>query len=128
MGKYKIKKLVSNVIDEAKFNDVDLVNSWGIVKINDTVWTSNNKSSTITSYKNTGKKIGVSIPVIGNPTGLVKNNSKGFVISNGTKTAACELITATEQGSLVGYTPLVDPGQSFIAVQNTTAVYTGLAI
>ena len=64
------------------------------------------------------------------PTGVATNATNGFVISAGGKAAASSEIFATEDGTLEGWNPNVDPSQAVVAVNKSPggAVYKGLAI
>jgi uncharacterized protein (TIGR03118 family) len=122
---------------------------------------SDNNAGVATLYNTSGTKQGltVSIPIPGNPcgangapTGVVFNitvgtSQEGFVITNGTASGSARFLFATEDGTIVGWAPGVNPcgvGQSksgIIAKDNsgnnftnpdpaseTGAVYKGLAI
>src|SRR5262249_56219180 len=67
------------------------------------------------------------------PTGQVFNTSgQGFDITNGGKSASSIFIFATEDGTISGWNPTVNPSSSVIAVDNsnggTRARSQGLAI
>src|SRR5213594_1858065 len=70
----------------------------------------------------------VSVP--GAPTGVVFNGGTGFAVSNGTATAPARFIFATEEGTILGWSPAVALTQAVVAVDNSAggAVYKGLAI
>src|SRR5213594_1298752 len=70
----------------------------------------------------------VSVPSA--PTGVVFNGGTGFAVSNGTATAPARFIFATEEGTILGWSPAVAPTQAVVAVDNSAggAIYKGLAI
>ena len=145
--------------------DPNLVNPWGITESGGSpFWVSNNNAGVSTLYlvpgaNNTAVSINalvVSIPGPlhptggdGTPTGAVFNldlAGKAFQVSDGTHTAPAIFLFATEDGTIVGWSPTVDPSGKFdgpnkvsrqgtIAVDNSGgcqaangAVYKGLAI
>jgi uncharacterized protein (TIGR03118 family) len=156
--------LVSDLSNIAAKNppDPDLVNPWGVATSpTSPFWVSDNNAGVATLYNTSGAKqnLTVSIPIPGNPcgangapTGVVFNitvgtSQEGFVITNGTASGSARFLFATEDGTIVGWAPGVNPcgvGQSkfgIIAKDNsgnnftnpdpasqTGAVYKGLAI
>jgi uncharacterized protein (TIGR03118 family) len=64
------------------------------------------------------------------PTGTVFNGSGGFVITAGGKSASSLFLFATEDGTIVGWNPQVNPTMGVIGVNKSSsgAVYKGLAI
>ena len=144
--------------------DPSLVNPWGLTTSSTSpFWVSDNNAGVATLYNTSGTKQGltVSIPnpvdpcgAVGTPTGTVFNitivgTTGGFNIPPKTPTAPARFLFATEDGTIVGWNPAVNPagcaGQAgtfgIIAVDNsgnnftnpdpasqTGAVYKGLAI
>jgi len=144
--------------------DPNLVNPWGLTTSSTSpFWVSDNNAGVATLYNTSGTKQGltVSIPnpvdpcgAVGTPTGTVFNitivgTTGGFNIPPKTPTAPARFLFATEDGTIVGWNPAVNPagcaGQAgtfgIIAVDNsgnnftnpdpasqTGAVYKGLAI
>jgi len=123
---YKRINLVSNnksVINGNK-QDPNLINSWGIVKDECTIWIANNESSTITHYDMNGSILSDLIYTDVLPTGLVVNESSGFVLSNTTK---AHLINVTKEGLIEGYNSLADPIHTiFMAQGYTGSNFTGV--
>src|SRR5207249_6413211 len=78
----------------------------------------------------------VTIPVPGGgegkstPTGVVTNDTNGFVISSGAASAPSAELFATEDGTIAGWNASVDPTRAVIVVNNSAsgAVYKGLAL
>jgi uncharacterized protein (TIGR03118 family) len=142
------------------------VNPWGIATSSGSpFWVSDNNAGVATLYNTDGSNVlrlpRVSIPnpvdicdAVGTPTGTVFNidggKTGGFIITNGTVSASAVFLFATEDGTIVGWNPAVNPdacvtqadGTSItgiIAVDNSGnnltnppngsgAVYKGLAI
>jgi uncharacterized protein (TIGR03118 family) len=155
----------NGILHAAAVLDPNLVNPWGLTESGGSpFWVSNNNAGVSTLYlvpgaNNTAVSINplvVSIPTPpdptgadGTPTGAVFNvdlGGGGFKITDGTHTAPAVFLFATEDGTIVGWNPAVDPSGKFdgpnglsrhgvIAVDNSGgsqaangAVYKGLAI
>jgi len=164
---FRVTFLVSDLPNiAAKTLDPNLVNPWGIATSSGSpFWVSDNNAGVTTLYNTDGSNVlrlpRVSIPnpvdicgAVGTPTGTVFNidggTLGGFPITNGTKSASAVFLFATEDGTIVGWNPGVNPdacvtqadGTSItgiIAVDNSGnnltnppngsgAVYKGLAI
>lgn len=141
---YIVEKLVSNLPNVAKNQDVNLVNSWGLIVAHDTLWVSDNGTGLITHYDLRGTTISpatitvlpsaTSATGIGTPTGIVFNNTKGFVIPANvigiTTRASSILIVCTEDGTINAWSPLINPTTALIVVDNSSqsSVYKGLAL
>src|SRR5262249_10244007 len=151
--------LVSDLPGVAMFQDPHLVNPWGIAESSKSpFWVSDNNAGVSTLYDTAGmpQPLVVSIPAPGDltgasgtPTGTVFNIALGsgaFKITDGTHTAPAIFLFATEDGTIVGWNPGVDPTGKFdgpggasthavIVVDNSAnpsaddgAVYKGMAI
>jgi len=158
--------LVSDLPGVAQQLDSQLVNPWGIATSSTSpFWISDNNAGVSTLYNTAGTKQGlvVSIPTppdplgaSGAPTGAVNTaGAGGFKVSGFSKTgtptsASAAFLFATEDGTIVGWNPGVNPAgfdptkagtYGIIAVDNsgnnftnpdpaqeTGAVYKGLAI
>jgi uncharacterized protein (TIGR03118 family) len=135
---YETILLVSNVSSTAKYVDPDLLNPWGLVLgPRGSIWVAENHSGMLASFGRSGVPApgGVAVPGpggtgSGSPTGLIYNDSDGFQISNGRTTLPSRLLTATEDGTIIGFNPMLDPSQGFVAVDRSGAgiVYKGLAL
>jgi len=156
---------VNGIAHGALVLDPHLVNPWGIAESSGSpFWVADNNAGVSTLYNVPGANnmpvsinpLVVSIPsplnplgADGTPTGAVFNldlAKQGFKITDGTHTAPAIFLFATEDGTIVGWNPGVDPTGKFdgpngasihgvIAVDNSTnptaadgAVYKGLAI
>jgi uncharacterized protein (TIGR03118 family) len=135
---YQRVNLVSDIDGVAEFTDPNLVNPWGIVVTpTGRLWIADNHTGVSTVYgaDGTPQSLVVTIPSpvsdtsTSAPTGMVGNNTGAFVVSNETQSAASFFIWATEDGTIAGWNPAVNPTQAVLAVDNSgsEAVYKGLA-
>jgi uncharacterized protein (TIGR03118 family) len=126
--------------------DPNLINPWGIAhSATSPFWVSDNGTGVTTVYTGAGTLVKVGgLPAItiakpsgqtslASPTGDVFNIAgSGFNITSGSHTGSSVFIFATEDGTISGWNPTVDPASSVLAVDNsqggTGAVYKGLAI
>jgi uncharacterized protein (TIGR03118 family) len=135
--------LVSNIPGMARRTDANLVNPWGMfLGLNSGMWIAANGSGTALTYDGTGQPIPsgsplvVTIPAPGGsggtstPTGVVTNDTSGFVISAGSNSGPSAELFATEDGTIAGWNSMVDATRAVIAVDNSVsgAVYKGLAL
>ena len=147
-GAFIQTNLVSDLPNMARVQDANLKNPWGIVHGPMTPWwVSDNNANVSTLYDGTGTPfppggaLVVNIPAPGEasggtPTGVVFNGkSTDFMVSDGKKSGSSLFIFATEDGTIVGWSPTVSRTQAFIAVNNSQvpgptdgAVYKGLAL
>jgi uncharacterized protein (TIGR03118 family) len=135
--RFKVNNIVSNLPNNAKNQDPYLVDAWNIVIVNkNDMWVSNKVTAFLTNYDLSGNIIStpVKVPDIGVnpalPTGLIINESTGFVITKGPNVASSYLLVCTENGTICGYNPLVDTSNAIVAVDNsgTGACYKDLAM
>ena len=118
--------LVSDLAGVAQTQDPHLVNPWGISESpGSPFWISDNNAGVATLYNTAGtpQALVVSIPSpgdpassTGTPTGTVFNADLaggGFKISDGTHTAPAVFLFATEDGTILGWNPTVDPTGKF---------------
>jgi len=150
--------LVSDLPGAAALTDPNLVNPWGISDSGGSpMWISDNNAGASTLYSVPGANntpvsinslvVGIPTPVSatgGAPTGTVFNTGSAtgaFKVSSATTSAPAAFLWATEDGTILGWNPTVNPTQAVIAVDNsgnnftepdpnkqTGAVYKGLAI
>lgn len=132
---FKTHNLVANSNHHAKHHDPYLIDPWTTVIISHSdMWACNKGTALLTNYNLDGTVIStpVQIPNVGSnpalPTGLLINESTGFVISKGSNSASSYLIVACENGTICGYNPLVDPVNAITKVDNSGAVYKGIAM
>ena len=138
MAQYKVTRLVSNQAGVAQVQDPNLVNPWGIAfDPSGPFWVSDNGAGLSTLYTGSGAIQGlvVTIPTasgtgVGSPTGIVENTTTDFVVTQGNKSGSAVFIFATLDGTISGWSPVVNPTNAVLAVNNsgTGASYTGLAI
>ena len=138
--------LVSDGFIPAPTIDPNLINPWGIARsAMSPFWVSDNGMGVTTVYTGAGTLVKVggfdAIAIAApsgqtspaSPTGDVFNIAgSGFNITSNGHTGSSVFLFATEDGTISGWNPNVDPGSSVLAVDNsqggTGAVYKGLAI
>jgi len=156
----------NGIVHNADVIDQNLKNPWGVAEsAGSPFWISDNNAGVATLYNVPGAKVSINPLVVriptpisssgGAPTGAVFNIALGagaFKITDGIHTAPAVFLFATEDGTIVGWNPGVDPTglfngpnhastQGVIALDNsgnnftnpnpssqTGAVYKGLAI
>jgi uncharacterized protein (TIGR03118 family) len=143
----------NGIVHIAKFFDANLVNPWGVGESSTSFfWISDNGSGVSTLYNTAGtpQSLVVSIPAPGQPlgtggtpTGVVFNTAAGgFKVSgvtsgNQSNSQSAIFLFATEDGTILGWNPTVNPSgfalakagtYAIIAVTTPDAVYKGLAI
>jgi len=131
---YTETNLVSNLSGKAKHTDPLLVNGWGLAySPGNPFWVSDEGTGWSTLYDGMGnpQSLQVVIPSAngtsaGTPTGMVYNASQQFPVQGW----ASVFIFATLDGTISGWSPISNPTQAIIAVNNSSsnASYTGLAI
>ena len=135
---FMIEILVSNVQNPTinRF-DPNLINPWGIIILNDNVWIANAGSGLITNYNVRGETSMLPITVYGpgsiimQPVGLVRNsNNNSFIVSSGLLSGPSTIITVTLNGTIHGYSNMVDPKNSILVINNIGigAIYTGVTL
>src|ERR1700694_2880913 len=144
------KNLVTDLDMPGVTKDVNLKNPWGIVHGPMTPWwVSDNNGNVSTLYNGLGQKFPLAAPLVvnipapdadtgGTPTGIVFNpvGTDFMVTDKKTKMSGSSLfIFATEDGTITGWSPMVQRTEALVALDNSTvpnaangAVYKGLAI
>jgi uncharacterized protein (TIGR03118 family) len=152
---YQQTNLVSDIPGLALHTDPNLRNSWGTsTGPGLPIWVSDNATGAATLYDGQGnpqpgpgnQQLVVSIPAppsagpgaVGAPDGTVFNPTPdGFAVSENGVSAPARFLFATEDGTIAGWNPAVDPTHAVIAVDRSTvtdqagdhgAVYKGLAL
>jgi uncharacterized protein (TIGR03118 family) len=134
--------LVSDLAGVADHQDPNLINPWGLAASpKGPFWVSDNNSGVSTLYDGQGQPQPAANPLVvniplpdgtpgGSPTGVVFNGGTGFQISADGNTAPGLFLFATEEGTISGWNPQVDPTNAVIAVDNSAqgADYTGLTL
>jgi uncharacterized protein (TIGR03118 family) len=135
-AQYSLTNLVSNLPGKAQHQDASLINAWGISYApGGYFWVSDNGTGLSTLYSATGVKQSLVVTVpsssgvgTGSPTGQVYNATTGFVVSQNGHSGAAQFIFATFDGTISGWSPSVNATAAVIAVNNTGAWYTGIAM
>ena len=141
---YSWTNFQSDIAGVAQHIDPNLVNPWGmsVSAPNGTIWVSDNGTGVSTLYgqDGTARSLVVTIPTAarnrggGNPTGQVRNNTLFFQVTKNGTSAPAIFIFVSEDGSISGWSPTVDPTHAIIAVDNGTnhgvnrAIYKGATL
>jgi uncharacterized protein (TIGR03118 family) len=140
---YQQYNLVSDGSVPAAHTDPNLINPWGIVfNPNGPAWIANNGTGVSTLYDGQGVPQPLMQPLVviiptppdnaesGNPTGIVFNGSMDFVVSQGGASSPAVFLFASENGTIAGWSPMVDRTHAILAVDNSPAgaIYKGLAL
>lgn len=134
---FTVHNLVSNVPDLAPVFDLNLLDPWGVIIINDEVWVANTGTGLLTKYDLLGRPLLPIVNVFGpvnniaQPTGIAKNyDLLAFPIINGPISAPSMILTATRDGTINGYNFDVDPNNCILLIDNSKnkCVYTGIEI
>jgi len=137
---YQVTKLVSDQPGLAQFTDPNLVNPWGLTSSSTSPWwVSDNGTGVSTLYNGAGVKQSLTVTVAplpsptptvpATPTGVVFNGSADFQLVANTPTTAARFIFVTEDGTISGWNPSVNPTNSILKVNNHgSAVYKGATI
>jgi uncharacterized protein (TIGR03118 family) len=131
---YTQTNLVSDMPGVAAVTDPNLVNPWGMSRSSGSDWwLSDNTSGLSTLYNGTGQitPLVVSIPPadhnspLGSPTGTVFNGGSGFGLTAGNPAI---FLFVTEDGTISGWNPGVNPGAAMIKVnEREQSVFKGVA-
>jgi uncharacterized protein (TIGR03118 family) len=144
LGFYQQTNLVSDLPGVATVTDPHLVNAWGMSHSSTSPWwISDNGAGVSTLYNGSGtpfppgSPLVVTIPpplgspagTIATPTGNVFNSISGFAVTKNGVSGRAAFLFATEDGTISGWSPAVDPTNAILAVDNSAsgAVYKGLA-
>ncbi len=145
-AQYTRTDLVSNQAGVAPIADPNLINGWGLTRsATSPFWVSDNVTGKSTLYSFT-TSTGVSVvPLVvtipptpgnnppGTPTGTVFNtvavaHPTSFVVLANGKSGPARFLFDTMDGTISGWNPSVDATHAVLAVQQSGAIYTGLAI
>jgi uncharacterized protein (TIGR03118 family) len=140
---YSWTNFQSDIAGVAQHVDPNLVNPWGMsVSPGGTIWVSDNGTGVATLYHQDGTAVPlvVTIPTskqnrgTGNPTGQVFNGTNFFQVTKNGTSGPARFIFVSEDGSISGWNPSVDPTNAVIAVDNGTnrgvnrAIYKGATL
>lgn len=132
--------IVSDGNVPAAVKDPQLINAWGIATSpTSPFWVSANGSGLARVYDGTGSLLlSVTVPAPKGatgpsaPTGQVFNPTKDFAVSLKGTSAPAVFLFATEDGTISGWSPTVNPTTGVIAVdhskRNPSSVYKGLTL
>lgn len=136
-AQYAVTNLVSSQAGQAKYQDSDLINAWGIAyDPTGPLCVADAGSGYATFYDADGVKQSpvITIPSTtthhGTPTGVVYNGTSDFQISQDGHSAAATFIFDTIDGTISGWNSTVNATTAVMVVNNSGsgASYTGLAI
>jgi uncharacterized protein (TIGR03118 family) len=124
--------LASDVPGLARVTDPNLVNPWGAAySPTGPFWMADNGNGVSDLLDGRGQPVPlvVSIPD-STPTGTVFNGGSGFVIAENGRAAPSRFLFATEDGTISGWSAVVDPTHALLAVDGSSsgAIFTGLAL
>ncbi len=133
--KFKQVNLISDVPGRAQLTDPALVNSWGLaLSPTSPLWVADNGSDQATVYAGgvdgapvTKVPLSVAIPG-GAPTGVVFNDTKGFVVHGPGGKAPAAFIFVSEAGKVTAWNPTATPGPAVTVAQVPNAVFKGATI
>jgi len=128
---YVVRNLVSDGTIPADHADPNLVNAWGLVhSATSPWWVADNETAVSTLYDGSGTPRSLVVSVPGAPTGIVFNGGGSFVVTNGTSSGPARFIFDSEDGTISGWNPAVDPTHAVVGLDNSAAGanYKGLAI
>ena len=115
--------------------DPNLKNGWGLAYLpGGPYWVSDEGTGLSTVYQANGTIVSLVVTVppastgTGSPTGIVANTTTGFVITKNGVSGPAAFIFDTLDGTISGWNSSVNGNTAVIAVKNSSANYTGLAI
>src|SRR5438093_6903654 len=126
---YSWTNFQSDIPGVAQHVDENLVNPWGMAASSGgTIWVSDNGTGVSTLYgqDGTARSLVVTIPTAarnrgtGNPTGQVRNTTSFFQVTKNGNSAPAFFIFVSEDGSISGWNPTVDPTNAVMSVDNGT--------
>lgn len=125
-NQYLSSELTTNLSTGAPNADANLVNPWGLSRSSGGPWwISDNGTGKSTLYTGAGAAIPlvVTIPAaagsgtLGSPTGTIFNGTTEFVLPGGQPAV---FLFATEDGTISGWNPSLNPDKAIIAVNEST--------
>jgi uncharacterized protein (TIGR03118 family) len=142
-GSFRQTNLVSDVPGMAPLIDPNLKNPWGLSSSpTSPIWVSDNNAGVATLYNGAGQKVPLTVEIPapgggpgGAPTGTVFNATGDFAVIQGSKTGKSFFLFATEDGTILGWSPTVNFFSAIIMVDRSNdvdsagdvgAVYKGL--
>ncbi len=120
---YQVTKLTANLSGGAPVTDPNLVNPWGLSRSSaGPWWVSDNGTGLSTLYSGSGSTIPLVVKIppadpaktpTGSPTGTIFNGGTSFQLTPGNPAA---FLFVTEDGTISGWSPKVNPGSAVIVV------------
>lgn len=77
--KYRIKNLSSNLTGISTYQDLQLVNAWGLARTSDTLWVADHGTGILTSYDFTGNKLSPQNVVLPVPVNMAPSPSPTYI-------------------------------------------------
>jgi uncharacterized protein (TIGR03118 family) len=136
-GGFGVVRLASDIPGLAGVTDPNLVNPWGAAfSPTGPFWFSDNGSGVSDLLDGSGQPVPLVVTTpsaartAGSPTGTAFNGGPGFAVSEGGVSAPSRFLFAAEDGTISGWSAVVDPARALPAVDNSSsgAVYKGLAL
>jgi uncharacterized protein (TIGR03118 family) len=136
-GGFSQVNLASDVPGLARITDPNLENPWGIAfSPTGPFWFADNGSGVSDILDGSGQPVPLvvtvpsALPSGSTPTGTVFNAGAGFAISEKGVSAPSRFLFATADGTISGWSAVVDPSRALLAVDHSSsgAVYLGLAL
>jgi uncharacterized protein (TIGR03118 family) len=135
---YRQTNLVSDQAGLAATTDANLVNPWGLISSSTSPWwVADNGTGVSTLYNGAGAKQNLTVIIAtppgdtdpAKPTGIVFNGTTGFQLVAGMTSTASRFIFVTEDGTISGWNPSVNPNHSVLKVNNAgLAIYKGATL
>ncbi|MGA7411320.1 MAG: TIGR03118 family protein, partial [Bryobacteraceae bacterium] len=130
---YQVTNLVANLAGNANTTDPNLVDAWGLTRSSGSPWwIADNVTGVSTLYDGSGNIIPlvVTIPAAtkgatGSPTGAMYNGSTGFQLA---PNKPAVFIFCTNDGTISGWNPGVNPTNAVIMASKPNAIYPGATI
>jgi len=132
---YRVELLTSDGSLPAAHVDPTLKNGWGLAAGGAGPWwvaVNEAQASMLFDADGTPQNLRVAIP--GAPTGIVRTDGEGFLVTDGDASAPARFLFATEDGTIAGWSPDVGPAapmqSAFTVVSRASAgaIYKGLAL
>jgi|HubBroStandDraft_1064217.scaffolds.fasta_scaffold00022_6 uncharacterized protein (TIGR03118 family) len=136
---YTQTNLVSDLATEGAVTvDPNLKNPWGLARSAGSPWWVNNEGTGTSSLYNGAGQLIAALPFVtiptpsgtgtSTPTGIIFNGSTDFDLVAGNAATASAFIFDTEEGTIAGWNPGVEPRTAVIKVNESAkgAIFTGL--
>ena len=114
---YSWTNFQSDIPGVAQHVDSNLINPWGMAaSASGVIWVSDNGTGVSTLYNQDGTALPLVVEVptaarnrgVGNPTGIVFNNTDFFQVTKNGSSAPSVFIFVSEDGSISGWNPMLD--------------------